>query len=195
MSYYEEDTRKKSLPLFIGIFLVFLSAITATFAANITINGSNRVEFGQAVYVVEACNGWIQITLGNGDEDNSPGAWRLITSFVINGLDTRSCGSTNITFKAYGGTDTQLDLYDIQTREDGWVEPGTPVPVNQFTLRIDDQEAVSLVDADGTTIALDDPYISLDIDDASRTYVVGFTYPLAEVEEITRMTVESGPNA
>ena len=190
MSYYEEDTRKKSVPLFIGIFLVVLSAISATFAANITINGSNRVEFGQAVYVVEACNGWIQISLGYGETTDG---LSNITSFVINGLDTRSCGSTNITFKAYGDTDTQLDLYDMQTRGDGWVEPGTPVPVNQF-LRIDDQEAVSLVDADGTTIATDDPYISLDIDDASRTYVVGFTYPLAEVEEITRMTVESGPN-
>jgi hypothetical protein len=190
VSYYEEDTRKKSVPLFIGIFLVVLSAISATFAANITINGSNRVEFGQAVYVVEACNGWIQISLGYGETTDG---LSNITSFVINGLDTRSCGSTNITFKAYGG-ENQLDLYDIQSREDG-VEPGAAVPVDQFTLRIDDQEAVSLVDADGTTIATDDPYISLDIDNASRTYVVGFTYPLATVEEITRMTVESGPNA
>ena len=193
MSYYEEDTRKKSVPLFLGIFLVFLSAISATFAANITINDSNRVEFGQAVYVVEACNGWVQISLGNGDEDNSPGAWSYITSFVINGLDTRSCGSTNITFKAYGG-ETQLDLYDTYAIEDG-EEVGGPVTVNQFTLRIDGQEAISLVDSDGTTIASTDPFISLDTDDATRTYVVGFTYPRAKVEEITRMTVESGPNA
>jgi len=194
VSYYEEDTRKKSVPLFLGIFLVFLSAISATFAANITINDSNRVEFGQAVYVVEACNGWVQISLGNGDEENSPGAWSYITSFVINGLDTRSCGSTNITFKAYGNTNNLLDLYATYAIVNG-EEVGEPSIVNQFTLRIDDQEAISLVDSDGTTIASTDPFISLDTDDATRTYVVGFTYPRAKVEEITRMTVESGPNA
>lgn len=190
MSYYEEDTRKKSVPLFLGIFLVFLSAISATFAANITINDSNRVEFGQAVYVVEACNGWVQISLGYGETVNG---YSYITSFVINGLDTRSCGSTNITFKAYGG-ETQLELYDTYAIEDGEeVNPATSI--NFFTLRIDDQEAISLVDSEGTTIATTDPFISLDTDDATRTYVVGFTYPRARVEEITRMTVESGPNA
>ena len=189
MSYYEEDTRKKSVPLFIGIFLVFLSAISATFAANITINNSNRVEFGQAVYVVEACNGWVQISLGYGE---TVGGYSYITSFVINGLDTRSCGSTNITFKAYGGQ-TQLDLYTRFAPTDPSEQ--NPITVNQFTLRIDEQEAVSLVDPEGTTIGSDDPYISLDIDDATRTYVVGFTNPRAKVVEITRMTVESGPNA
>ena len=189
MSYYEEDTRKKSIPLFIGIFLVALSAITATFAANITINGSNRVEFGQAVYVVEACNGWIQISLGYGE---TKGGFSYITSFVINGLDTRSCGSTNITFKAYGGK-SQLDLYTAFAPSDPTEQ--NPITVNQFTLRIDAQEAVSLVDSQGSTIAEDDPYISLDIEDSSRTYVVGFTYPRAKVVDITRMTVESGSNA
>jgi len=192
VSYYEEDTRKKSVPLFLGIFLVFLSAISATFAANITINNSNRVEFGQAVYVVEACNGWIQISLGYGEYYQSVDS-SYITSFVINGLDTRSCGSTNITFKAYGGN-TPLPLYNTYA-----VDADAPVPpppsINFFTLRIDGQEAVSLVDSEGTTIATNDPYISLDIDDATRTYVVSFTYPRATVREITRMTVESGSNA
>ena len=186
MSYYEENTRKKSLPLFIGIFLVFLSAISATFAANITINGSNRVEFGQAVYVVEACNGWIQISLGYGETEDG---FSYITSFVINGLDTRSCGSTNITFKAYSG-ESQMDLYKASEPTDQ-----NQITVNQFTLRIDAQEAVSLVDSQGSTIATNDPYISLDSDDATRTYVVGFTYPRAKVADITRMTVESGSNA
>ena len=99
MSYYEEDTRKKSLPLFIGIFLIVLSALGATFAANISINGSNKIEFGQGVYVVEACNGWIQISLSYGETNGAGDSY--ITSFVINGLDTRACTSTNITFKAF----------------------------------------------------------------------------------------------
>ena len=190
MSYYEEDTRKRSVPLFIGIFLVFLSAISATFAANITINGSNRVEFGQAVYVVEACNGWIQISLGYG-ETNGEGL-SYINSFVINGLDTRSCGSTNITFKAYDNAD-QLDLYARFAPSDPTEQ--NEIQVDQFTLRIDGAEQVSLVDPDGTTIPADDPYISLDEDETTKTYVVGFTYPLAMVADLTRMTVESGPNA
>ena len=189
MSYYEEGTRKKSIPLFIGIFLVALSAITATFAANITINGSNRVEFGQAVYVVEACNGWIQISLGYGETEDG---FSYINSFVINGLDTRSCGSTNITFKAYGG-ENQLALYTTFADDDPTEQD--PITVDQFTLRIDAQEEVSLVDSQGSTIATNDPYISLDIDEATKTYVVGFSYPRAKVVDITRMTVESGPNA
>jgi hypothetical protein len=195
MSYFEEDTRKKSAPLFIGIFLVLLSAISATFAANISINGSNKIEFGQGVYVVEACNGWIQISLSygetNGDGDS------FITSFVINGLDTRACTSTNITFKAFGVSEDptagQLDIYNTFAAEE--INEQAPIPVNLFTLRIDDQEYVSLVDSEGTTIADDDPFISLDADDATKTYIVGFTNPLATVAQLARITVESGPNA
>jgi len=190
VSYYEEDTRKKSAPLFIGIFLVLLSAIGATFAANISINGSNKIEFGQGVYVVEACNGWIQITLGYGSPDSDGDS--SITDFVINGLDTRACTSTNIEFKAYGTT-TQLDLYNTYASAD--VNEETPIAVNLFTLRIDDQEQISLVDSEGTTISTQDPYISLTLEEATRTYVVSFTYPLATVAQLAQLTVESGPNA
>ena len=195
MSYYEEDTRRKSAPLFIGIFLVLLSAIGATFAANISINGSNKIEFGQGVYVVEACNGWIQISLSYGETNGVGDSY--ITSFVINGLDTRMCTSTNIEFKAYDVSENpaegQLDLYSVFAPED--VDEVTPIPVNQFTLRIDEQENVSLVDSEGSEIADEDPFISLDIEDATRTYIVGFTNPLATVAQLARITVESGPNA
>jgi hypothetical protein len=195
MSYYEENSSKKSTPLIVGVFLIVLSAISATFAANISINGSNKIEFGQGVYVVEACNGWIQISLSYGEanaQGDSP-----ITSFVINSLDTRSCASTNIQFKAFGVSENpssgQLDLYDTYSVDD--LDQEFPIPVNLFTLRIDEQEQVSLVDADGTTLAPDDPYISLDIEDATKTYVVSFTNPLATVAQLSRITVESGPNA
>lgn len=190
MSYYEEDTRRKSVPLFLGIFLVLLSAIGATFAANISINGSNKIEFGQGVYVVEACNGWIQISLNYGETNGVGDSY--ITSFVINGLDTRMCTSTNIEFKAYS-TSTQLNLYNTYDPED--VNEETPTPVNLFTLRIDEQETVTLVDSEGSEIADEDPFISLDIEDATRTYIVGFTNPLATVAQLARITVESGPNA
>lgn len=190
MSYYEEDTRRKSAPLFIGIFLVLLSAIGATFAANISINASNKIEFGQGVYVVEACNGWIQITLGYGSPDPVTGD-SSITDFVINGLDTRSCTSTNIDFKAYDSS-SQLNLYNTYASED---QSGTPIAVNLFTLRIDEQEQISLVDSEGTTISTQDPYISLTVEDATRTYIVAFTYPLATVAQLANITVESGPNA
>ena len=191
MSYYEEDTRRKSAPLYIGIFLVLLSALGATFAANISINGSNKIEFGQGVYVVEACNGWIQITLGYGSPDPVTGDSN-ITDFVINGLDTRSCTSTNIDFKAYDSS-TQLNLYNTYASED--LNEETPIPVNLFTLRIDEQEQISLVDSEGTTISTQDPYISLTIEDDTKTYIVAFTYPLATVAQLANITVESGPNA
>lgn len=195
MSYYEEDTRKKSAPLFIGVFLVLLSAIGATFAANISINGSNKIEFGQGVYVVEACNGWIQISLSYGSPNEVGDSY--ITSFVINGLDTRACTSTNITFKAFTLSEDpaagQLDLYSTFAPQD--VSESSPIPVDQFTLRINEQESLSLVDSEGSTIATNDPYISLDTDEATRTYVVGFTNPLATVAQLARITVESGPNA
>jgi hypothetical protein len=191
VSYYEEDTRRKSAPLFIGIFLVLLSALGATFAANISINGSNKIEFGQGVYVVEACNGWIQVTLGYGSPDPVTGDSN-ITDFVINGLDTRSCTSTNIDFKAYDSS-TQLNLYNTYASDD--LNEETPIPVNLFTLRIDEQEQISLVDSEGTTISTEDPYISLTIEGDTKTYIVAFTYPLATVAQLANITVESGPNA
>jgi hypothetical protein len=75
------------------------------------------------------------------------------------------------------------------------VNEETPIPVNLFTLRIDDQEQISLVDSEGTTISTQDPYISLTLEEATRTYVVSFTYPLATVAQLAQLTVESGPNA
>lgn len=194
MSYYDEEPKLKSIPLFIGFFLLFVSAIGATFAANVTINGSNKIEFGQGIYVVQACNGWIQISLSYGEtvEGDSP-----VTGFVINSLDTRDCRSTNIQFKAFGVSEDpaagQLNLYSIYAPED--TDEQDAIAVNLFTLRIDEQENVSLVDSEGTTISAEDPYISLDTDDETRTYIVGFTYPLATVAQLTRITVESGPNA
>ena len=190
MSYYDEEPKIKTVPLYIGFFLLILSALGATFAANVTINGSNKIEFGQGIYVVQACNGWIQISLSYGEsvEGSSP-----ITGFVINSLDTRTCTSTNIQFKAFGAPEVgQLDLYDYFDPED--TGEADPIPVNLFTLRIDEQENVTLVDPQGTTISSDDPYISLDTDDGTRTYIVGFTYPRATVPQLTRITVESGPN-
>ena len=191
MSYYDEEPKLKSVPLFIGFFLLLISALGATFAANVTINGSNKIEFGQGIYVVQACNGWIQISLSYGEtvDGNSP-----ITGFVINSLDTRACTSTNVQFKAFGSPEVgQLNLFNIYAPEDTAEE--TPIPVNLFTLRIDEQENVSLVDSEGTTISAEDPYISLDTDNPTRTYIVGFTHPLATVAQLARITVESGPNA
>jgi len=190
MNYFKEGNQASKKSIYFGIVALFTSVLMTTFAANITINENNRIEFGQGVYVVEACSGWIRITLSSGEtvDGISP-----ITGFIIDGLDPIQCASTNIRFKAYEASEDplggQLDLY---LSNDGESE----TRINEFTISVDELGNTQLVDNEGTPISNDNPYITLYEDelDEIMTFYVDFSNPLANVNQLTAITVETGPN-
>ena len=192
MSYLQSDEPKLKLATSfkIGIFLVLLASIASTLAANISINQNNRIEFSQGIYTVEACNSWIQIEISYGAtvDGKSP-----ITGLVLQGIDPNQCASSTLTFKLFKATTpdaTLLPLYATTTE--------SPVSesekVSQVSLAVTSAREVLLVDPDFTPIAEDSQYTSLYRDTDTGDFVIGFTYPLSNMEDLNNITVESGPN-
>jgi len=187
MNYFRRSYESRKLLILGGLFSFFVSVIMATFAANITINTNNRIEFGQGVYIVQACNSWIRISLSYGSTEGNLEGKSLITSFIIDGLDTEQCKSSNIEFKAFSESG-QLDLFESE----GGPESESRAVHNIITLKIDDEEEVTLVDELGSPFVSDLVFLSTDL--TTKTYFVDFENPLAYVADLTSITVETGPN-
>ena len=191
MSYLQSDEPKvKGAASFkIGIALLLLAAISSTLAANISVNQNDRMEFSQGVYTVRACNDWIQIEILYGATEYG---FSPITGFVFRGINPFQCSSTTLTFKVfedldYGpATQRQLDLYE--TNPDG-----TSDPVNEILLVINESGLITLADPDSTPMD-ESPFVSSNLDQSTLDFTVGFTYPLAYMEDLDNITVESGPN-
>ena len=192
MSYLQSDEPKaKGAASFkIGIGLLILAAVSSTLAANISVNQNDRMEFSQGVYTVQACNDWIQIEVSYGEtvDGLSP-----ITGFVFKGINPFQCSSTTLAFKVFEDLNTdpatqdQLDLYATDS-------DGISGPVNEIRLAIDGSGTIFLVDPESTQIDEESAFISSSLDQSTLDFTVGFTYPLAYMEDLDNITVESGPN-
>jgi hypothetical protein len=190
MSYLQSDEpRTKNATSFkIGIGLLILAAISSTLAANISVNRNDRMEFSQGIYTVQACNDWIQIEVSYGEtiDGLSP-----ITGFVFRGINPSQCASTTLVFQVFEDLPTDpsqevLSLYS--TNQDG------TDAVSEVRLAIDATGTILLVDPESTPIEEENPYISGSLDQSTLDYTVGFSYPLAWMEDLDNITVESGPN-
>lgn len=192
MSYLQSDEPKEkgAASFKIGIALLLLAAISSTLAANISVNQNDRMEFSQGVYTVQACNDWIQIEVSYGEtvDGLSP-----ITGFVFRGINPFQCASTTLAFKVFEDLNTdpatqdQLDLYATDS-------DGISGAVNEIRLAIDGSGTIFLVDPESTPIDEESAFISSSLDQSTLDFTVGFTYPLADMEDLDNITVESGPN-
>lgn len=86
-----------------GAFLLLVSVVTSVFAATVTINTDNRVEFGQSLYQVGACDSFVDIS-AESDGTN-------ITEIIIDGFEIRNCPDTYVRIKFYDSTTTAMTLY------------------------------------------------------------------------------------
>ena len=214
MSYFSTP-EKRSIPLKVGMIFLALAALGSVAAANITINNGSRFEFGQNVYKVQACSGWVSISLsyGEGDVDGPREGSSRITGMDFSGIDPSKCLSTNLTFKILGSDGVPLDLYSNDY-------DGTSYPANEITLSVDQYENVTLVDSEGSAITdgvmgdncgadyIGNDFIWLgnqrdnwwycDYRDPNAgwtgEYFVYFDYPLAYMSDLDRITVETGAN-
>ena len=107
---YTDDPMRaapKKRSRFLIFFLLAISLIGGTSALQISL-GTGRIEFGQYVRVVTACDDFIQIqgVAGTGGDVDK------VKIINVNGLDTQSCNGKTITIKAYtNGNATALNLY------------------------------------------------------------------------------------
>jgi hypothetical protein len=110
--------------MLIGVLLVVASVITSVVAANVNINQDNRVEFGQGLFQVSACDDFITVDVES-DGVN-------ITQLIIDGLDIRNCPGVYMRIKVYGTASTPLNLYQETVTSES---PATTAAVNRIMLR------------------------------------------------------------
>jgi hypothetical protein len=108
--------RNKLVTVIAGAFLV--AAVGSTFAANVTINTSNTLEYGQGLTQAAACDPSLKITPSNKFTNaTGAGAFYLETITVQDtttataaGIGLGNCNGKTIRLTAYGDTGNALNL-------------------------------------------------------------------------------------
>lgn len=113
----KSSSRGSSRPLIAIVGIVALAALSTTLAAQITMNSSQAVEFGQGVSVTAACDVTAGITLAPSasfvNVANGTGSFNLGT-IAFSGIDS-ACEGKVFTLKAYDNTAGSAPLTLVTT--------------------------------------------------------------------------------
>lgn len=182
-----------------------MAALSTTYAANISLNGGQRKEFGQGIYQIKACDQWVGIGLQSAASPNNA----YVGTVKIYGFDPRLCVGRVFKIKLFksgsatplnlylgpgstSGTDTHtsLSLMDTSTTlsSSGYVATTNPTRSAYDNWAYD---AVTIVDKWGRNIGYSDSYTYIDYDYPTAVYIITLTYPRALVSEVTSVTIES----
>ena len=173
------------------IFLtVFSLALSTTFAVNINVNDNNRIEFGQGIYQIKACDQFISLEF---ESTRSVNGWSRVGNIIFKGLDIEKCKGTALRLRLYRtGVSTQLNLY---TNSAG-TETGTSVimVISKTATPSSAADDVTLVNHLGVNIEYGDSMQSIDYDPLNGDFIITYFYPLAEMRYVNSVTLESAKN-
>ena len=88
----QEEQRFGGLPKRWVIIIAALFLVSSTFAINITINGNNRVEFGQGIYQIKACDQYVALEFVS--TSAYANGYSRVGAIVFKGLDVQKCKGT-----------------------------------------------------------------------------------------------------
>ena len=198
--YSDNQSTRSRLKIKIAIALVIVSAISTTFAANISLNGGKRSEFGQGIYQIKACDQWVGIGLQSAASPNNA----YVGTIKLYGFDPRLCVGRIFRIKLFqSGSVTPLDLYLGPGATSGTdtstvltlMDTSTPFASSGYTggSAYDNwsADALTIVDKFGRNVGYSDPYTYIDYYPSTGVYVILFTYPRATVSLVTSVTIES----
>ena len=182
------------------VFILAFAVLGSTVAANITMNGGSRKEFGQGIFQIKACDQWVGVglTSGSGLQNNYVANVRLI------GLDPRGCKGTIFRIKFFPtGSTTPLNMYlgagtttatsdsvtatSLVTKITNTVYSGA----NQAAYETWAADALTLVDPQGRDIGYADTYELVEYIPATGVYSIVLTYPKALVADVATITIET----
>lgn len=169
------------------IIIASLFLISSTFAINITINGNNRVEFGQGIYQIKACDQYVSIQL---DSTNTINGFSRVGDIVFSGLDVEKCRGTAMRLRFYqSGISTPSPIY---TNADG-TETGTAVimVISKTATAATFYKDITLVNSLGVNVGRFDVNQQISFNRTTGSFTVVFTYPLAEMRNVDNVTLES----
>ena len=179
---------KKKLAL--GLVILF-ATVGTTLATTLTINTGNRVTFGQGIYQIRACDGWIKISFEKTDTAggvmDSGTRVQAVSAVNVDRFNSLACKNTNFKIKLFKtGVATALNLY---TQEDSTAS-------NQVWLSVDNDGLVTILDTSGANLGeFGDTAVGLGMDSETGRYSIYFFTPLQPASNVNSYTVESGPNA
>lgn len=177
----------------IALLLGFAILTTGwTLAGRVTINTNNKLNFGQGIYKIKACDGWINIIPEKTDSSGSViynGQPELAVKGIrITGLDTTTCKKTNFKVKLYTtGSSTPLNLY---------AEDASNNYSSQVWIKISATGVVTILNSSGVDLGeWGDDYVYLTVEADTHDIVTEFPTPILAAVRVNKFTVESGPNA
>lgn len=179
----------------LGFGILILAFTGLTVAANISLN-SGRVEFGQGIYQIKSCDQWVGITLV--PSQAKYGGLSRVLNVKISGLDALRCRGSNFKIQLYpsGVSPTAMKIFTDASGD-----------VDRVLLSISSDNAktrsnaVSFIDGSGqlvptTTLSdgsgyADDDYQFLTYATTNGVYTVAFYLPLATMNTVSSLTVQS----
>jgi hypothetical protein len=172
------------------LLTLFAFAVSSTFAINININDSNRIEFGQGVYQIKACDQFISLEFKS---TKSVNGFSRVGNIIFKGLDIDKCKGTAMRLKMYKtGVSKEQDLF---TNQRG-TETGTAVimVISKNATRETAADDVTLINHKGVNIEYLDDMQSIDYERTNGDFIVTFNYPLLEMQFVNSVTLESASN-
>lgn len=162
--------------------------LSTTFAVNININSNNRVEFGQGIYQIRACDQFVSLAFSS--TSAYPNGFSRVGNITLKGLDVSKCKGTAMRLRLYRtGVASPLDLY---TNRNG-TETGTAVimVISKNATGPTFGDDVTLVDNKGVNIGYGDDMQDLFYDSSTGNFIVSYAFPLAEMRYVNAVTLES----
>lgn len=198
---YESDEVHRPSPWrkWVGIFLLSYSVLAYGLAQTITLNTNNRVEFGQGVFTLKACDSFISVTLtpssstysGTRADGSSYTNESRVKNILLSGLDTVQCAGKRIKIQLFDNINSgAMKLFsDVES-----IQNDKAILVIDSDKNTPRGDAITLLNGKGQNIGYFDSYQFLDFDPDTAVYTLIFSSPLALVSDVYQLTIEtSGP--
>lgn len=195
---YEEDEiqkHRRSL-LYAGLGLLVFAAIGASLAQTITLNTTGRVEFGQGIVTLKACDSFISISLTPSSATFS--GTRADGSSYVNSSRVKNIKFSSLDARACAGKRVKVQLFDnLNASAMNLYTDADSVAVDKVILVIDSDrnvdraDAVTLLNGKGQNIGYFDAYQFLDFNPDTAMYTLIFSSPLALMSDVYRLTIET----
>ncbi len=197
----EKPGRFSSRGFRLTLLAVIISLVGTTFAINVTINGDNRVEFGQGIYRITSCDQFMNVNLKSGNAFAD--GYSRVESIELSGLDVARCANTSIRLRLYDATNpTPMDLFtNIAYTSRGTsypccTETGTAVVmvIAANATQATAAQSVTLISPSGRNIGYGDRHESIRYESTTAIFTVTFASPLAIMRDVAKTTLESAAN-
>lgn len=208
----DENPRRRGFLSDPKLFFALIFALIfggSTLAANFSINGNSGqgIEFGQGVFRISACDGFISIALFPTAATYN-GLSRVQTVELL-GLNPDKCSGKLLRFKFYGSSGNVLNLYTGTIESTPGSGSSTSTVGAATTLTIYDTstawnqntttysnyaaKALTLINQAGFNVGYSDDYLSLTYNKRTGGYKIFLSEPLCLMSDVYDISVESAP--